>query len=202
MSVILSNIELVGFSFLASLGLAIVFQIDKKNLLWAGLGGALTRCVYLLMIAATDRTFVQSLCAAMFAALYAEILAMRQRMPSTVFLYPSIIPLIPGSLLYYICVNVLLGNRTETISYLTECLLSLGGICLGFVLISTFTYYRRIYYMGKNIESHIKRFFKWVIKSLWGKTGRSRARAGGESAPDAKAESARGNGSVQSREEK
>ena len=160
------NIELVIFSFLCSLGLGIVFRMNRKCLLFAGVGGALTRIVYLLMIEATESIFLQTLCAAIVAALYAEIMAMNKKVPSTVFLYPSIIPLIPGGTLYNICVNIILGNQSETLSYAWECFLALAGMCLGFVLISTFTYYRKLYFLGRNIEKKIKKYFG----SLFGKT--------------------------------
>lgn len=145
------DIKLVFFSFLASLGFGIVFRIEKKNLIWAGVGGALTRCVYLYMIATTDQAFLQYLLSAMFAALFAEIMAMRQKMPSTVFLYPAIIPLVPGGLLYSTVANLVMKNMDEMTSYLWQLLIALAGICIGFVVISTFTYYRRIYKVGQHI---------------------------------------------------
>lgn len=156
----MENIELVVFSFICSFGLGIVFRMNRKCLIWAGVGGALTRIVYLAMITATQLIFLQNLCAAIVAALYAEIMAMNKKVPSTLFLYPSIIPLIPGGTLYHICVNIILGNQSEALSYTWQCALALAGICLGFVLISTFTYYRKIYFLGQNIELKIKGYFK------------------------------------------
>lgn len=173
-----ANIELVLFSFACSLGLAIVFQMDKKNLIWAGIGGALTRIVYLAIIAATDVIFLQSLAAAVFAALFAEIMAMAKKMPSTVFLYPSIIPLIPGSTLYNICMNIILGNSSEALSNAWECFLALAGICLGFVIISTFTYYRKIYKMGAALERKIEIHIKCIRRRL--KCKRMQEKAGKE----------------------
>lgn len=152
------NIKLVIFSFLSSLGFAIVFRVERKNLFLAGLGGALTRCVYILLLQATDQIFFQCLFSAVFASLYAELMAIHQKMPSTVFLYPSILPLVPGSLLYYIAGNLISSNISATLDYLGQLVLSLGGICLGFVLISSFTYYRRIYKMGEQLESHFRRW--------------------------------------------
>lgn len=160
------NIELVIFSFLCSLGLGIVFRMNKKCLIWAGIGGALTRIVYILMTEATGQIFLQSLCAAIVAALFAEIMAMNKKVPSTVFLYPSIIPLIPGSTLYNICVNIILGNRAETLSYTWECFLALGGMCLGFVVISTFTYYRKIYFWGRRLKKHIRIHREFIRRKM------------------------------------
>ena len=149
------SMKLIIFSFTASLGFGIVFRIGKKNLLWAGVGGALTRCVYLFLLEVIEQRILYSLLAAMFAALYAETMAMRQKMPSTVFLYPAIIPLIPGDLLYNTAVNLLLQDMPQMLDNAKNCVLSLAGMSIGFVLISTFTYYRRIYYVGTDIAYHL-----------------------------------------------
>ena len=154
---------LIVCSFLASFGLGIVFQIEKKSLLYAGLGGALTRCVYLMVTEMTPNIFVQCFLAAIFAGLYAELLAMRKKNPSTVFLYPSIIPLIPGSLFYYIAANLMAGEFDAAFSYLWQCTLSLAGICLGFVVISTFTYYRRLFAMEEEIRLKIRGWMRRLV---------------------------------------
>lgn len=154
------NIKLILFSFTASAGFGIVFRIEKKKLLWAGLGGALTRCAYLFLLEITEQRILYTLLAAMFAALYAEIMAMHQKMPSTVFLYPAIIPLIPGDLLYNTAVNLILQDIPEMLSNARNCVLSLAGMSIGFVIISTFTYYRRIYYVSKDIAYHIMHWQK------------------------------------------
>lgn len=150
------SVKLIVFSFTASMGFGIVFGIERRNLLWAGIGGALTRLVYLFLLEVTDQRLFYTLLAAMFAALYAEIMAMRQKMPSTVFLYPAIIPLIPGDLLYNMAVNLILQNTSEMLDYARNCALSLAGLSIGFVLISTFTYYRRVYFVSKDIVHHMK----------------------------------------------
>lgn len=78
-------IKLIICSFGASLGFGIVFRIQKKYLLYAGLGGALTRCVYLILLNFISESFIYSFLAAMAAALYAEFMAVRAKTPSTVF---------------------------------------------------------------------------------------------------------------------
>lgn len=148
-------VKLIILSFFASLGFGIVFRIEKKNLLWAGLGGALTRCAYLLLLSASAERLVIALISSMVAALYAEIMASRQKIPSTVFLYPSIIPLIPGDLLYHTVVHFILGETEEMLTNASNCGLTLLGMSVGFVLISTFTYYKRIYYVAKRFMKHI-----------------------------------------------
>lgn len=141
----MNSAELVALSFFASVGFGIVFQIRGRNLLWAGLGGALTRLVYLGFMAWFDQRIIYVSCAAALAALYAEILANCKRMPSTVFLYPAIIPLIPGDLLYNAVVGFLVGNREMLQENAVNCTLALAGMSVGFVLVSTVVYYVRKY---------------------------------------------------------
>ncbi|MDE7334607.1 MAG: threonine/serine exporter family protein [Lachnospiraceae bacterium] len=148
------NIKLILFSFTASFGFGIVFHIKKEYLIWAGLGGALTRLSYLLLLEIIDKRFVYTLLAAIIASLYAEIMALELKTPSTVFLYPAIIPLIPGGLLYNTAVNFFLHETALMLENARDCALTLVGMSIGFVLISTFTYYRRVYFFSKDIASH------------------------------------------------
>lgn len=151
------NTVLIIYSFFASLGFGIVFRIEKNSLCFAGLGGALTRCAYLLFLSITDKTLIYSLFAAMAAALYAECMATWKKVPSTLFLYPSIIPLVPGELLYNTVVNFILQDAPKMLYNARECAVRLAGISVGFVLVSTFTYHKRVYYLGINFVNHLFR---------------------------------------------
>ena len=154
------NIKLILLSFVASVGFGLKYHMQNRYLVWAGLGGSLTRMWYLLLIEMIDSRLVYSLLAAMFASLYAEIMAMKFKMPSTVFLYPAIIPLIPGNLIYNAAVNFLLNYRIAMWKDVADCAMTVFGISIGFVLISTFTYYRRVYFLGKDLASHLLRTHK------------------------------------------
>jgi uncharacterized membrane protein YjjB (DUF3815 family) len=139
----LSNVELVILSFLASLGFGIVFQISRENLLLAGLGGALIRIVYLIFMAFIPYRIVYVGLAAFCASVYAEIFASRKKMPATVLLYPAIVPLIPGDLFYYTMAGIVLSNQEMFEQNAGECLLALFGISIGFVLSSSILHYIR-----------------------------------------------------------
>lgn len=143
------NIRLVILSFFASTGFGIVFRMEKKHLPWAGLAGALTRCVYLALMAVIDNRLVYILLAAMFAAAYAEIMAPIHKTPSTVFLYPAIIPLIPGDMVYNTMVGFVLQEKELMLTNAKSCGITLAGMSIGFVIISCISYYKRIYKEGK-----------------------------------------------------
>lgn len=139
----MTNIQLIVLSFFASLGFAIVFQVRGWNLFFAGLGGAVTRCAYLFFTAFIQQRILFVLLAAVCASLYAEVLAIYKRMPSTIFLYPAIIPLIPGDFLYDAAMCLLLQHNAQMVESAISCILALLGMSIGFVIVSTVVYYVR-----------------------------------------------------------
>ena len=143
MNQFVSSTELVVLTLLASAGFSIVFNIQWKDLPFAAAGGMIVRIFYILFqLALPDYRFVFVALAAFFAALYSEILAITKKEPSTLFLYPSIVPLIPGDLFFYVALGLVWQNHLLK-DYGPSLVLSLVGISLGFVLCSTIVHYVR-----------------------------------------------------------
>ena len=128
---------LIGLSFVASVGFGVVFRIPLKDLWLAGLGGALSRISVIYLPGIIAGRFGYMTLSASVAALYAEFLAIKRKQPSTYFVYPSIIPLIPGDLFYYAITGIYLGAREWVETNGVNCLISLAGLSMGFVLAST-----------------------------------------------------------------
>ena len=140
----LTSIELVFLTLMATTGFSIVFNIQLKDIAFAAVGGMIVRIVYILFqLAFPAYRFVFTIAAAFCAALYSEILAITRKEPSTLYLYPSIIPLIPGDLFYYTALGLIWGNTTLIGQYGPDLALSLIGISVGFVLCSTVVHYIR-----------------------------------------------------------
>ncbi len=138
---------LTVLSFFASTGFAIGFNIPVKDLWLAGLGGLLTRIALITLSGAGLNRLLFMTLAASVAALYAEFLAVKRRQPSIYFVYPSIIPLIPGDLFFYALAGLYMKDIDFVINNGINCILSLSGLSLGFVLSSTVSHYvRRIRY--------------------------------------------------------
>ena len=134
---------LVIFSFTASLSFGVVFNVAPKDLWLSGLSGALTRIALIFLTPVLSSRLAYMTLSALLAALGAEFLAVRRREPSTYFLYPAIIPLIPGDLFFFALSGLYLGNREIVEVNGINCLLSLAGMCIGFVLSSTVAHYAR-----------------------------------------------------------
>lgn len=84
-----------------TLGFNILFNLRGRKLLMATLGGTLSWSVFLGLGALIPGEAMRYLIAAATITVYGEILARVEKTPTTTFLVPSIIPLIPGSALYY-----------------------------------------------------------------------------------------------------
>ena len=140
----LIDVELVGLTLMATAGFSVVFNIQLKDLVFAAIGGVIVRLVYILFKDVVHSyPFIYTLVAAFFAALYSEILAITRKEPSTLYLYPSIIPLIPGDLFCYVAFGIVWKDATFIVNHGPDLALSLVGISLGFVLCSTIVHYIR-----------------------------------------------------------
>lgn len=149
-----ANIELVFWSFCASLGFGLLFRVTGKNLFWAASGGAFSRAALLTAMHFTDNRAVYTLIAAMCASCFAKYVALRYRQPTNILLYPTIIPLIPADLLYYMMVGIILGDKERILPNALNLALGLAGMCLGFVLVSAASYYIRKSRKSPAIPAH------------------------------------------------
>ena len=141
---LLRSFELVGLSFMASAGFGVVFNIQWRDLLYAAIGGTIVRIVYIaLQSAIPDYRFIYTIVAAFCAALYSEALAIIKKEPGVLYRYPSIIPLIPGDLFFYVAAGIIWGDTSLISAHAPNLGLVLVGISLGFVLCSTVVHYVR-----------------------------------------------------------
>ncbi len=97
-------------ALLGSLGFSILFGLRPRYLLPASLGGGICWAFYQLCLQFGISVFVTCLIASAFSALYSEILARIMKAPAPLFFIPTVIPLIPGSMLYYTMSNAVQGN--------------------------------------------------------------------------------------------
>ncbi|MDD6484478.1 MAG: threonine/serine exporter family protein [Clostridiales bacterium] len=102
----MSNAIMLITSVSGTVGLSIMFRLDLRRIPTAALGGLISCGVYLIFMAMGTGLFTSSLAGAAAVSLYSEICARILRAPVTVFLTPSLIPLMPGSYLYYTMYSV------------------------------------------------------------------------------------------------
>ena len=87
-------------SFFGTIGYACTFNTNSKRLMAAGLGGFIGWGAYIVAGYALSSEPMQYFVAAVVINIYSEIMAVREKAPSTVFLVAAIMPLVPGGMLY------------------------------------------------------------------------------------------------------
>lgn len=114
-----------------SVGFGILFHTQKRYLPLVGIGGALGWFVYLLAKDIGLALFFAALLSGLFTDFYAEILARICKETSTAFFVPSVIPLIPGSTLYYCMTSIVEGKLKFAWTYGKDTFLFAFGIAAG-----------------------------------------------------------------------
>lgn len=117
-------------------GYSILFNIRRDKLLYASAGGALSWLVYILTSQVTTNNFITNMAAAAFATLYSEIFARIKKAPTTVFLIPSVIPMIPGGGLFYTMSAVISNDPVLFEKYSVTTIRTALGISIGIMLMS------------------------------------------------------------------
>lgn len=120
-------------AFVASIAFAIIFRVNKRHLLWAGIGSIVTFAIYYLL---DDRLFLAAIVSAMFTALYSEISARVHKAPTLVFLITGVIPTVPGRYLYNTMRCFVEGNWAGGASYFLDTMTIALGIAAGVVSIA------------------------------------------------------------------
>lgn len=122
-------------AFVGSLGFCLLFHVTMKYTFPAALGGFLCWGIYLISTGIFDGIFFPSLMTSAFCALYSEISARVFHTPATVFYIPAIIPLIPGSTLYYTMSYLVQKDITASQEYAAATAQYALGIACGSCLI-------------------------------------------------------------------
>lgn len=137
-------------------GVAVMFNSAAKKIL-ISLGNIVAAfAIYLIMETYVGEDFIDNFVSTVFAACAAEILARIFKAPSTIFLVPAIIVLVPGGALYYAMNGIVMGDMADAVSFGKSGGLTLLGISVG---ISVVTALFQIIHPLKG-KAAIKRLFR------------------------------------------
>ena len=123
--------------FLGSFGFAILFNIHGPGGLLCTLGGVLAWATYMIVISLGGNELTGYLWAAIFSAVYAEVMARIRKYPAISYLVVSIFPLIPGASVYYTMTHAVKGDMASFADSLIRTVGIAGAIAVGILLIST-----------------------------------------------------------------
>ena len=102
---------------IATLGFAILFRLKPSHWPFAMLDGLFACICYFAFTELFGGNFLPNLLAAFVASVFADLFARICKAPSTVFILPGCIALVPGGTLYYAMSNLLSENRDIAVEY-------------------------------------------------------------------------------------
>ena len=123
---------------IGAMGFSVLFNIRGYKVVLCSIGGALAGSVYLISVENGMEIFTALFVAAIAAAASSELLARVVKAPVLLFLVPILIPLIPGSDLYYMMSFFVLEKYRDFGWYVQRVLVEAGAIALGIICVESF----------------------------------------------------------------
>lgn len=125
--------------FTGSLGFGILFNVRGKRLIAAAIGGIISWAVYLLLgLFVPDEAFRYFIVSAVISA-YCEIMARILKTPTTTLIMTSLVPLIPGSGLYYTMTTAFSGSYDGFLKCGLKTLSLAVALALGVIVVTVLT---------------------------------------------------------------
>ena len=143
----IENIIGVISAVIGTWGFCLVLRVRKHRLPIIGLSTALCYSIYLLLLFISGSDMFSVFIASVSAALMSELCARWFKAPVTVFLIPTILPLVPGAALYYTIENFFRADFDNALKFFAVTGKTIGAILLGIITVST---------VAKCLRNHIR----------------------------------------------
>lgn len=137
-------IELV-FAFLGSFFPAVLFNVERKNIMWTGLAGAIGWLLFAITKDATASPAIATFVGAAGIGLYSEIMARVKKTPAFIFSVTGIYPLVPGITAFNTIKYIVEDNLSMALNKGIETVAVAGAIAFGIMTVTaTFQFITRI----------------------------------------------------------
>lgn len=131
----------------AAAGFAVIFNCPRQKVYLGGFCGGVAWVVYSFVYVSTINELLGVFFGAVAAAVLSRVLSYRHMAPSTLFLIPGIVPLVPGSLMYKTMKGVLETNIYDTFIEASRAIKFAGVIAVAIVLVFSLPY--SVFEIGK-----------------------------------------------------
>ncbi|MBO4422081.1 MAG: threonine/serine exporter family protein [Clostridia bacterium] len=122
------------FAFIATAGFCVVFNIPKKHMLFCGMLGVVSWLIYIFLrdpIGPVGATFIATAAVMLLSRIFAVV----RKCPVTILLMPGIIPLAPGSAIYYTAYYFVTNDAAKAAEYAFMTIKIAFAIVLGIIVI-------------------------------------------------------------------
>ncbi|SHJ73009.1 Uncharacterized membrane protein YjjB, DUF3815 family [Clostridium cavendishii DSM 21758] len=130
-------IKQIVLAFLGSVFPVILFNIDRKKIVWAGLCGVIGWTTYLGVYSFNKSSVAAAFIGAFMVGIYSEFMAIRLKTPAIEFSIPGIFPLVPGITAYNTINCIVEGQYSLAYSKGMQTIIVAGAIAFGIMLSCT-----------------------------------------------------------------
>ncbi|NMA66834.1 MAG: threonine/serine exporter [Clostridiaceae bacterium] len=124
-------------SFLGSVAPSIAMNIEKRLLLWTGLGGSIGYCIALAFNPfASSLSISQIFVGTVTVAVYSELMAIYLKAPATVFCVPGIFPFLPGIAAYQTVQNLVEKKLQNAVGLAIDTVFKAFTIAFGILVVT------------------------------------------------------------------
>ena len=122
------------FSFIATAGFCILFNIPRRHMLFCGLLGVISWIVYILLRTPAGEVLATFI-ATCTIVLLSRVFSVIRKCPVILLLVPGMIPLAPGSAIYYTAYYFVTNDMSKAAEYSFLTLKLAFAIVLGIIVI-------------------------------------------------------------------
>lgn len=115
---------------------ALLMNSPRRSILYAAGISGLGYIIFDVMRIFIAHEIAGYFTATLFIAIFGEILARVKKMPSTIFIFPAIIPLVPGVGLYQTMLNLVRNEYEEAFTKGVQTLFIAGSIAVAIAIIN------------------------------------------------------------------
>jgi uncharacterized membrane protein YjjB (DUF3815 family) len=127
------------WAFLSIIGFSIRVNLKGIKLIFIGIGAGLTWASYLVILFYSNSLLFSVFASTILVCSYSEIIARKFKVPVSVFVTCVIIPLVPGSNLYYGMSAYVGGDISEAALQIAKAMMIAGTIAMAIAVVSSVT---------------------------------------------------------------
>ena len=138
---------------IGAIGFCLVIRSRLIRMPVISVSAAVCCALYLILMKLGLSDFFAAALAALLATALSECFAVIFKAPVTVFLIPTLLPLIPGALLYRTFAAVFRGDIEGTVVYAAATCRTIGALVVGIIAVSAVTHVYRTHHRAKKHAS-------------------------------------------------
>lgn len=135
----------IAASLFGTLGFGLLFNIRGKKLCWTAIGGTLAWSLFLFLGLFLENEAIRYFIVSVCCTCYAEVMARLIKTPASTFSVTILIPLVPGSALYYTTTHALANAGDLFVEKAVYTLELSVALALGLVLVTAIARYASVH---------------------------------------------------------